>query len=125
MIGPALHVRDLQRVLRFYVDDLGMAVALQMGPPDRFETILTFGGDPRGPGIILLSGASADAAPPMEVGGYDRTVIRTQDIEAMHRRLTDSEFAASEIRDVAYGYRMMLATDPEGYRYEIVKAATN
>lgn len=122
LIGPALHVADLNRALRFYVEGLGMTMSLQMGPAEHRETILTFGGDPRSAGIILLSGKSA--APAVTHGsGYDRTVIRTPDLETTRARLIAAGFKADPIRDVAKGYRMMMATDADGYRYELVQSA--
>lgn len=124
LIGPALHVSDVARALKFYVDGLGMKVGLEMGPPTRHETILTFGGDPRQPGIILLSDQTAKAPPRIaQSNGYDRTVLRIDDLIAVAARLRATGFAPGEIRDVAMGYRMMMATDPDGYRYELVQAA--
>lgn len=124
LIGPALHVSDVARALKFYVDGLGMKVGLEMGPPTRHETILTFGGDPRQPGIILLSDKTAKVPPRIaQSNGYDRTVLRIEDLAAVAARLRAAGFAPGEIRDVAMGYRMMMATDADGYRYELVQAA--
>lgn len=123
VVGPALFVSDIARSLRFYVDGLGMKVGMEMGPPARHETILTFGGDPRSAGIILLSDQTA-ATPPMieQARGYDRTVLRIADLAAVQARLRAEGFQTSEIRDVAMGYRMMLATDADGYRLELVES---
>jgi catechol 2,3-dioxygenase-like lactoylglutathione lyase family enzyme len=122
LIGPALHVGSVERSLKFYVDGLGMAVGMQMGPPQRHETILTFGGDPRQPGIILLSDQTAKTAPVIaQSNGFDRVVLRMADLTATAAKLRAAGFAPSEIRDVAMGYRMMLATDPDGYKYELVE----
>jgi catechol 2,3-dioxygenase-like lactoylglutathione lyase family enzyme len=122
LIGPALHVGSVPRSLKFYVDGLGMKVGMEMGPPQRHETILTFGGDPRQPGIILLSDTTA-ATPPViaQSNGFDRVVLRMPDLNATVLRLRAAGFAPGEIHDVAMGYRMMLATDPDGYKYELVE----
>ena len=123
LIGPALLVSDISKSLRFYVDGLGMKVAMEMGPVDRHETILSFGGDPRNPGIILLSDRRAGSRVAIDQGhGYDRTVIRLADLHSVSARLAAAGFAPSPIRDVAMGYRMMLATDPDGYRFELVES---
>jgi catechol 2,3-dioxygenase-like lactoylglutathione lyase family enzyme len=123
LIGPALHVGNVERSMKFYVDGLGMAIGTQMGPPQRHETILIFGGDPRSAGIILLSDQTA-AAPPViaQSNGFDRVVLRMVDLTATAARLRAAGFTPGEIRDVAMGYRMMLATDPDGYRYELVES---
>ena len=122
LIGPALFVSDVSRALAFYRDGLGMKVGIEMGAPARHETILTFGGDPRAPGIILLSDQTAKTPAPIEHGhGYDRVVLRVGDLTATEARLKRGGFTTTPIRDVAMGYRMMLATDPDGYRLELVE----
>ena len=122
LIGPALFVSDVAQALHFYIDGLGLKVAMQMGPPERRETILSFGGDPSSPGIILLAdtrpGARASIA---HEHGYDRSVLRMNDLDVVAGRLKAAGFAPSPIRDVAKGYRMMMVTDPDGYRYELVE----
>lgn len=123
LIGPALHVTDVNRALRFYVDGLGMNVLMSMGPPERHETMLGFGKDPRQPGIILLSDDTGAAPAPVTHGhGYDRVVMRLADLDTTSARLTAAGFAPSPIREVTMGYRMMLASDPDGYRLELVQS---
>jgi catechol 2,3-dioxygenase-like lactoylglutathione lyase family enzyme len=123
LIGPALHVGSVERSLKFYVDGLGMAVGMQMGPPQRHETILTFGGDPRSAGIILLSDQTATTPSVIaQSNGFDRVVLRMADLTATAERLRAAGFTPGEIHDVAMGYRMMLATDPDGYRFELVES---
>lgn len=122
LIGPALFVTDVARALKFYRDGLGMKVGIEMGAPAHHETILTFGGDPRAPGIILLSDQTAKTPAPIEHGhGYDRVVLRVGDLTAVEARLKGGGFTTTPIRDVAMGYRMMLATDPDGYKLELVE----
>lgn len=121
LMGPVLFVSDVARSVRFY-EALGLRVGMQMGPPQRHETILTFGGDPRNPGIILLSDNTAKTPALIEHGhGYDRTVLRIGDLSAVATRLQAAGFAPTPIRDVAMGYRMMTAHDPDGYTFEMVE----
>ena len=124
LLGPALFVRDVQRSLAFYVTGLGMKVAIEMGPPQHRETILNFGGDPRSAGLILLSDQTATSPSPIEHGhGFDRVILRIANLGATEARLKAGGFATTPIRDVAQGYRMMTATDPDGYKLELVEAA--
>lgn len=121
LMGPALHVGDLAKSLRFYTEGLGMKVGIKMGPPERRETILGFG-DPSQPGIILLSKPAA-TGPTFEAGhGYDRSVLRMTDLPAVVARLRSLGFTASDVHEVAMGYRMALATDPDGYKLELVES---
>ena len=125
LIGPALHVGSVPRSLTFYVEGLGMKVGMEMGPPQRHETILTFGGDPRQPGIILLSDTTAVTPPVIaQSNGLDRVVLRMPDLDATAARLRAAGYTPGEIHDVPMGYRMMLATDPDGYRYELVQSGS-
>ena len=122
MIGPALFVSDAARSIRFY-EALGLHVGMDMGPPQRHETMLTFG-DPRNPGIVLLSDRTATAPAAIAHGhGYDRTILRIADLAATATRLQAAGFAVGPIHDVAMGYRMMLASDPDGYKLELVQPA--
>jgi catechol 2,3-dioxygenase-like lactoylglutathione lyase family enzyme len=125
LIGPAIFVSDVSRSLKFYVDGLGLKVGMEMGPADRHETILTFGGDPRNSGLILLSNETGSRPSPIEHGhGYDRTVLRIADLAGTQARLKAAGFQTTPIREVGMGYRMMVATDPDGYKYELVQTAS-
>jgi catechol 2,3-dioxygenase-like lactoylglutathione lyase family enzyme len=124
LIGPAMFVTNIDRALKFYVGGLGMKLAMTMGPDTRKEYILTFGGDPTKPEIILLHDAAADA--PTEVlhhFGFDRLVLRIADLDALAARLDAAGIRHSDIRAVAQQYRMMTATDPDGYKLELVQAS--
>lgn len=123
LIGPVMYVSDINRSLKFYTDGLGMTLNMTMGPDARREYMVGFAGDPRKPGLILLYNAAAGAAPQsvVQTHGYDRTVLRIPDLDALAARLSAAGFAHGEIHDVAMGYRMMMVSDPDGYRYELVQ----
>lgn len=122
IIGPALHVSDVEAAKRFYVDALGMRVNRVMGAATNRETILGFDADPSKPGLILLFDETAAQHPKIgQSNGYDRLVLRIVDLDACASRLSAAGFAHSAIRDVAQGYRMMVATDPDGYKLELVE----
>ena len=124
MMGPALHVSNLPEELRFYVDGLGMGKLFEMGPPQRHETMLGYGGSMGQPAIILLSD-STGLAPPAPVMGnkFDRLVMRVSGIGELVARLRKLGFAATDVRAVAMGYSMAVATDPEGYKVELVESS--
>ncbi|MDE2597429.1 MAG: VOC family protein [Sphingomonadales bacterium] len=125
VIGPALNVGDIARSRHFYVDGLGMKVNMTMGAPTRQETMLGFDADPRRPGIILLADTTAKSPRTIaQSNGFDRLVMRMADLDATATRLRAAGFTPSPIRDVAMGYRMMIVTDPDGYRLELVESRT-
>ncbi|MEO6092070.1 MAG: VOC family protein [Novosphingobium sp.] len=121
LMGPVLYVSDVAKSVGFY-EALGMKVAMRMGPPQHLETMLAFDGDPLGSGLILLSDGTATVPARIEHGhGYERTVMRIARLAEISARLQAAGFTVSPIRDVAMGYRMMLATDPDGYKLELVE----
>ncbi len=124
MMGPALHVSNLPEALRFYVDGLGMGKLFEMGPPQRHETMLGFGGSIGQPAIILLSNSTGPAPPAPIMGNkFDRLVMRVSGIGELVARLRKLGFAATDVRAVAMGYSMAVATDPEGYKVELVESS--
>jgi hypothetical protein len=48
-------------------------------------------------------------------------VLRLAHLTALEARLRAAGIKTTPISDVAMGYRMMLATDPDGYKYELVE----
>ena len=122
IIAPVLHIANREKALHFYVDGLGMQLNMTMGASDRQENILGFSADPRQPGLILLFDTTKPTAPITHGQGYDRLVLRVADLDATAARLKTAGFTPTPIRDVAKGYRMMLATDPDGYRLEMVES---
>lgn len=125
IIGTALNVTDLDKEMKFYVDGLGMKVLMQMGPANHRETMLGFAGNPRQPGIILMSDSTATAAKELTMGtAFSRLVIRVANLPALADKLHGLGYTVSAVRDVAQGYRMAMATDPEGFRLELVESAS-
>ena len=122
LIGTALNVVHLDKELKFYVDGLGMKVLMRMGPPNHHETMLGFAGNPRQPGIILMSDSTANAAKELTMGtAVSRLVVRIANLPALADQLHAMGYTVSAVRDVAQGYRMAMATDPEGFRLELVE----
>lgn len=124
LLGPALHVSNIDRELKFYVDGLGMKKLMQMGPAKRRETMLGFGGGPSQPGLILLDDTTATAPPAIaQSNGFDRLVMRVSNLTEVVARLRGLGFEVADIRSVAMGYSMAFATDPDGYKLELVESA--
>ena len=122
LLGPASNVSDLAAAQRFYVEGLGMKQLMQMGQPRRYETMLGFAADPRQPGLILMSDKTATKRIAKTHGtGFDRLVFRIADLPGVAARLKSMGYQVSAVREVAMGYRMAMATDPDGYRLELVE----
>jgi catechol 2,3-dioxygenase-like lactoylglutathione lyase family enzyme len=121
VLGPGIYVSDPQRSLRFYRDGLGMKVRMQFGPAERPDTIVGFGDDTTEPSVMLLSDrAGAERRKIEHAHGFDRFVVFVTDIEGVSRRLRELGFAPGDIRLVHGTSLMMMATDPDGYRVEII-----
>jgi catechol 2,3-dioxygenase-like lactoylglutathione lyase family enzyme len=121
MIGPALYVSDINRSLKFYTDGLGMQVRMKFGPADRPDVVIGYGTDPTQPGLMLLSDRSGAAPRKIEqVHGFDRIAFRMTDLETLAAKLRATGFSPSDIRVVHENYRMMMVSDPDGYRFELI-----
>lgn len=121
IVGPAFHVTDMTRSLHFYRDLLGMTVRMQFGPKDQPEAVIGYGADPRLPCLMLLSGKPG-AAEKIEHGhGYDRVALNVTDLRGYETKLRAAGYRTEEIRTVHGSILMMMATDPDGYRVELVE----
>ncbi len=124
MIGPTLHVTDIGKSLRFYTEGLGLKLQMQMGPENRREYMVGFGSDPRQPAFILLGNSTKTAPKRVTHGtGFDRLVMRVRSIAEVVARLRSMGYTVGDVREVAMGYRMAMAADPDGYRLELVESA--
>lgn len=123
LMGPVLYVVDPDKALAFYRDGLGMQLAMTLDHGTRREYMMRFSGDFSAPGIILLHDSAPDAPRALEHGNaYQRVVLRTSNLEALASRLDAAGFAHGPIRGTSNAYRMMMASDPEGYRLELVQS---
>ena len=121
-IGTALNVVDLDREIAFYTQALGLKVMATLPAAARTETILQFPGNP-GQASLLLMHDTAPTAPKSLTHGNDfsRLVIRVVDLAALAVRLTQLGYTHGEVRAGGQGYRVLMMTDPEGYRLELVQ----
>jgi lactoylglutathione lyase len=122
IMGPAIRVSDVKKSIDFYRDGLGMAVRGEFGAGATLETMLVAGNKPESPMLILLS-AKAPAEPSVIThgNGYGRLVVRVSQIGGIVLRLHGKGYAATEPRAVAGLYCMAMATDPDGYKIEMVE----
>ena len=124
MMGPVINVGSRDRSVAFYTKGLGMAVQMDMGADKRHETMLGFASDRTRPGLILLSDLTAKSPPRFTHGNaFERIVLRVRNINGVVARLKSLGYQAGDVRDVAMGYRMAMATDPDGYRLELVESS--
>ena len=123
MLGPALNVADIAAMKRFYVDGMGMKVMMEMGKPQRHETMLGYEGNATAPGLILMSDQTVARGEAKTHGtAFDRLVMRVANLPAVLARLNTMGYTTGELHEVAMGYRMAMATDPEGNRLELVES---
>ena len=121
-IGTALNVVDLGREIGFYTQALGLKVAATLPAGTHTETILQFPGNPGQASLLLMHDAAPTAPKSLTHGNdFSRLVIRVVDIAALAVRLTELGYAHGEVRGGGQGYLVMMMTDPEGYRLELVQ----
>jgi len=120
IVGPALYVSDMARSLHFYRDVLGMTVRIQFGPKDKPDVMIGFGSDPSKPCLLLLSDRSPTPRRIEHPHGFDRFVIMLEDTPALAQKLRAAGFEASLPHEVHGTSTMMMVTDPDGYKVEII-----
>jgi catechol 2,3-dioxygenase-like lactoylglutathione lyase family enzyme len=121
MVGPALYVSDPAKSRAFYVDGLGMTLRASFGPKDKPDMIVGFGRSMFDAGIMLLTDKEAAAPRPIQhVHGFDRIALRVADLRAINVRLQAAGFAPGNIQVVHGAVQMMMVTDPDGYRIEMI-----
>ena len=120
IVGPALYITDPDRTLRFYVEGLGMKLRMRFGPQDRPDMVIGFGMNPTDAGIMLITDKQGPLRPIEHAHGFDRIALRLPGLEAVAARLKAAGFEAAEIKVVHGFVRMMMVTDPDGYRIELI-----
>lgn len=123
LLGAAINVVDLAREVDFYTRGLGWKVATTLPLGNRTETILVPEGNSSGASILLMHDNAPTAPARLEHGNaFSRLVIRSASLQAVAARLDSLGYAHGEIRgSSAAGYRIMMLTDPEGFRIELVE----
>lgn len=116
MVGPGLYVSNPERSLKFYTDGLGMVLRMKMGD----DLIVGFGRNMMDAGIMLLQDKSKKPQKIAHAHGFDRIAWRVDDLQAINARLKAAGFSPGEIRVVHGVVQMMIVTDPDGYRMELI-----
>lgn len=121
MVGPGLYVSDPERSLRFYTEGLGMTLRMRFGPKDKPDMVVGFGRNPLDAGIMLLTDKQGPQPRPIaHAHGFDRIALRVADLRAVNARLQVAGFTPGEIKVVHGAVQMMIVTDPDGYRIELI-----
>lgn len=121
MVGPALYVTDPARSLKFYTEGLGMKLRMRFGPADRPDMVVGFGPNPAEAGIMLITDKSGPIRPIAHAHGFDRIALRMPDLAGVSARLERLGFKGGEVKVVHGSIRMMMVTDPDGYRIELIE----
>lgn len=123
MVGPALYVSDPTASARFYTEGLGMKVRLRFGPPDRPDQLVGYGSGMTQPSIMLLSEKPGSKAPIEHGHGFDRIAFQISGLEQIAVRLRAAGFQPGTIETAHGTMQVMMITDPDGYRLELVDPA--
>jgi len=127
MIGPALRSTDLERSIKFYTSGLGMTVVRGIPLGSSTEVILSFGGRPEQPLILLYKDATPGKSPPIEHGnGFGRVVLRVSDATALSAQLVAAGYQPGEAHANSVNHiKVFWVSDPDGYKYEIAEVPAN
>ncbi|MCB2076266.1 MAG: VOC family protein [Novosphingobium sp.] len=122
IVGPGYFVSDMDKSLEFYRDILGMTVRMKFGDDDHPEVVIGYGSQMTGASIMLLTDRKQGKPRKIEQGhGYSRLAINIPDIAGLKAKLTKAGYESTEINVVHDAFLMMMATDPDGYRIEVLQ----
>ncbi|WP_029616828.1 VOC family protein [Pseudorhizobium marinum] len=122
LIHSMIRVLDEQRSLDFYQKAFGLAVAERV-PFDGF-TLIYLANAETGFELELTVNAGRDT--PYDLGdGYGHLAVSVEDAAAEHRRFTDLGLTVGKLVEMPHDgkpfARFFFATDPDGYKIEVLE----
>jgi glyoxylase I family protein len=118
--GVRYQVADVTRSIAFYTEHFGFSVEHQQPP--------AFGNVSLGPLRILLSGPGASGSRPMdgrrqEPGGWNRVVLRVENLSSCIEVLKDAGVRFRNQMEVGPGGKQIQVQDPDGNPIELFEPA--
>ena len=119
--GVRYQVRDVERSIRFYTETLGFKLDMKNLP--------AFGQVSSGDLKLILSGPGASGSRRMpdgreqEPGGWNRVVLRVQDLAALIPELEGRGVAFRNGMEVGPGGKQVQVEDPDGNPIELFEPA--
>ena len=122
MIHSMIRVLDEQRSIDFYGNAFGLSVAERI-PFDGFTLIYLSNAE--GDFELELT-VNAERDQPYSLGdGYGHLAVSVEDVEAEHKRFTDLGLTVGKLVDMPREgkpfARFFFATDPDGYKIEVLQ----
>jgi Lactoylglutathione lyase and related lyases len=122
MIHSMIRVLDEERSVDFYRQAFGLSVAERI--PFEGFTLIYLSNPETGFELELTVNAGRDM--PYDLGnGYGHLAVSVGDVDAEHKRLTDLGLTVGKLvdmpRDGKPFARFFFATDPDGYRIEVLQ----
>ncbi|CAD7041887.1 lactoylglutathione lyase [Pseudorhizobium endolithicum] len=122
MIHSMIRVLDEERSVEFYRKAFGLSVAERI--PFEGFTLIYLSNPETGFELELTVNAGRDR--PYDLGdGYGHLAVCVDDVAAEHRRFSDLGLTVGKLVDMARDgepfARFFFATDPDGYRIEVLQ----
>lgn len=122
LIGMGLHVAEMERSLRFYVDGLGMKALGRNERGDTVEQFLGYPATPYPPMLELIAPKTPGARPAPPATTTFKLVLSVNDAVAINEQLKRAGFSPQPVRtNPAAGGGVFFVRDPDGYNIEIVQ----
>lgn len=121
LLAPGLRVTDLDRSMAFYRIALGLVPCRTLRHGSLTEVMLCADGVSGRLTLILLRDEAPGKSPPVILGdGLAKIVLRVPDVAAVASRLTVARYAVDGVHQSGHGPAVLMLTDPDGYRHELV-----
>ncbi len=120
--GVALNVSDIGRSEAFYVDVIGLKVALRVPSDDQpMEVALCVSGSVQG-GDAMLVLARIGVETPSGQNSFGRVILNSPDAAALARQASVAGYVATKVEADRPVY---MITDPDGYTVEVFQASVD
>jgi catechol 2,3-dioxygenase-like lactoylglutathione lyase family enzyme len=121
LLAPGLRVTDLDRSITFYRIALGLVPCRTLHHGTLTEVMLCADSVSGRLTLILLRDETPGQSPPVTMGdGLAKIVLRVPDVAAVAARLTAAGHAVEAVHQSGHGPAVLMLTDPDGYRNELV-----
>jgi catechol 2,3-dioxygenase-like lactoylglutathione lyase family enzyme len=121
LLAPGLRVTDLDRSITFYRIALGLVPCRTLHHGPLTEVMLCADSASGRLTLILLRDEAPDKSPPVVLGdGLAKIVLRVPDVAAVAARMTAAGYPVDAVHQSGQGPAVLMLTDPDGYRHELV-----
>jgi uncharacterized glyoxalase superfamily protein PhnB len=116
-LGVSITVKDLQKSVHWYVDQLGFKEERRVERDGQFRGVAVGAGDVH---VLLNQDDGAKGWTRVKAEGFSLQITTKQDIDAIARRFRErGGELVTEPKDMPWGARVFRVQDPDGFKWSV------